>query len=61
MLESMAESVMKLFDSAFVEEYKHLDQMACGTKDTDTKVYTHHWSFHANQYSHYHLLLEWYE
>ncbi|KAJ8655887.1 hypothetical protein O0I10_008326 [Lichtheimia ornata] len=35
--ESIAEAVMKLFDSAFVEEYKHLDQMACGTRDNDNK------------------------
>lgn len=41
MLESIAEAVMKLFDSAFVEEYKHLDQMACGTRDNDNKVYTY--------------------
>lgn len=41
MLESIAEAVMKLFDSAFVEEYKQLDQMACGTRNSDSKVYTY--------------------
>ncbi|KAI7882955.1 hypothetical protein K492DRAFT_205803 [Lichtheimia hyalospora FSU 10163] len=33
--ESISKAVMKLFDSTFVEEYKHLDQMACGTRNTE--------------------------